>query len=74
MYSSVVTPIKELKAFKRISLKPGEEMTVAFEVPFEELALVNADLETVVEAGAFEVMVGSSSRGEDLIKAAFEVK
>jgi len=74
VYSSVVTPIKELKAFKRINLEPGEKKTVSFEVPFEELALVNADLETVVEVGEFEMMVGSSSRDEDLLKAAFEVK
>jgi beta-glucosidase len=38
------------------------------------LALVNQELEMVVESGEFEVMVGNSSRDEDLLKARFEVK
>jgi len=42
-------------------------------VPFERLALVNAELEQVVEPGEFEVMVGPSSRDEDLRKARFVV-
>ncbi len=73
LYSSVTTPAKELKAFQRIELEPGEKRTVRLEVPYEQLALVNADRETVVEPGTFEVMVGSSSRDEGLLKDTFEV-
>jgi beta-glucosidase len=73
-YSSVTTPVKELKGFQRVDLKPGEKKRVLFEVPYERLALVNEDLETVVEPGAFEVMVGGSSRDGDLLKDGFEVK
>ena len=49
-------------------------MTVRLEVPYERLALVNRDLETVVEPGEFEVMVGNSSRDEDLLNGKFVVK
>jgi beta-glucosidase len=74
VYSSVTTPAKELKAFQRVNLSPGEKKTVLLEVPYERLALVNRDLETVVEPGEFQVMVGGSSRAQDLIKDTFSVK
>jgi beta-glucosidase len=74
IYSSVTTPVKELKAFARVNLEPGQKKTVSLEVPFEQLALVNQNLESIVEPGEFEVMVGSSSRDEDLLKAVFVVK
>jgi beta-glucosidase len=73
LYSSVTTPSKELKAFQRLDLEPGETRAVKFSVPVEQLALVNHQLETVVEPGEFEVMVGGSSRDCDLLKAVFEV-
>ena len=73
LYSSVTTPVKELKAFQRVSLEPGERKTVQLEIPFAQLALVDADMETVVEPGTFEVMVGGSSRDKDLLKDTFEV-
>jgi beta-glucosidase len=74
VYSSVTTPAKELKAFVRVDLLPGETRTVCLQVPHEALALVTRDLERVVEPGEFEVMVGSSSRDQDLLKATVEVK
>ena len=74
LYSSVTTPVKELKAFTRVSLKPGQRQTVRLEVPYAQLALVNQNEETVVEPGEFEVMVGGSSRDGDLLKDKFEVQ
>ncbi len=74
VYSSVTTPIKELKAFQRVELNPGEKQTVTLTVAYDQLALVNQALEIVVEPGEFEVMVGSSSRAEDLLKATFTVQ
>ena len=73
LFSSVTTPIKELKAFQRVVLDPGETKTIHLEVSFDELALVNKDLVFVVEPGAFDVMVGGSSRDQDLLKDSFEV-
>jgi beta-glucosidase len=63
VYSSVTTPVRELKAFTRISLKPGESRRVAFEIPFERLALLDKDLQPVVEPGRFEVYVGDLEGG-----------
>ncbi len=62
--SSVTTPVKQLKGFQKIELQPGESKKVEFKVDFEELSLWNRDMIQVVEPGAFEVQVGSSS--EDL--------
>ncbi|MBN1813013.1 MAG: glycoside hydrolase family 3 C-terminal domain-containing protein [Anaerolineae bacterium] len=74
VYSSATTPVKELKAFRRVDLKPGEKKTIRLEVPYERLALVNQAMETVVEPGEFEVMVGSSSRDCDLLEDTFDVR
>jgi len=59
--SSVTTPVKSLKGFKKIELAPGETKQVDFKVDFEELSLWNSEMQRVVEPGDFEVQVGSSS-------------
>jgi beta-glucosidase len=66
--SSVTRPAKELKGFKKISLKPGESMTVALTISPEHLSFTNIEKEYVVEPGDFEIMVGNSSRDSDLQK------
>lgn len=60
--SSVITPLKLLKGFERISLKAGETKTVSFNLDFDSFRLLNKDLEWVVEDGEFEIMIGSSSK------------
>jgi beta-glucosidase len=72
--SSVTRPVKELKGFKRVSLKSGETKTVRFEIKPEHLAFHNIDMKFVVEPGDFEVMIGNSSRDEDLQRVQFRVK
>ncbi len=59
--ASVTTPVKSLKGFKRISLKPGETGTVQFKLDSKELALWNRQMKQVVEPGEFKIMLGSSS-------------
>jgi beta-glucosidase len=60
--ASVKRPKKELRGFERISLKPGEKKTVSFSLPAEKLSFYDTNKKAfVVEPGAFEVMVGSSS-------------
>lgn len=73
LVSSVTTPVKELKAFARVELKPGQKKTVKLKVPFKSLSLVNAKCKRLVEPGQFDLMVGGSSRDADLLKARFEV-
>lgn len=61
MISSVATPIKQLKAFKKVLIKAGDKQKVELEVPLRELALFNVRMQEVVEAGDFEIQIGSSS-------------
>jgi len=66
--SSLTRPVKELKGFKRIPLKAGETKTVQFELTKDDLSFIGADMKPVFESGDFEIMVGASSRNEDIIK------
>lgn len=59
--SSVTTPQKMLKGFDKIELKAGEQKTVTFDLPYDELALWNASMQRVVEPGEFAVMIGRSA-------------
>ena len=59
--SSVTTPVKVLKGFKKIEVKPGEEKKVTFKLPCKELGLWDKNMKYIVEPGEFEIMAGSSS-------------
>ena len=59
--SSVATPDRELKAFRRIRLEPGEKREVSFTLGPRELRLLNKDMVWVGEPGAFTVLVGPGS-------------
>lgn len=71
--SSVTRPLKQLKDFKRIFLRKGETAKVEFTITPEKLAFYNRDMKFMVEAGDFEVMVGTSSLDKDLQKLPFTV-
>jgi beta-glucosidase len=60
--SSVTTPVKELRGFTRVDIEPGQTVTATIPLNYDDLSLINADLERVVEPGEFEIMVGGSSR------------
>jgi len=66
LVSSVTRPIKELKGFQKIRLQAGETKTVTFDITPKSLAFYDLDMNYVVETGEFEIMVGNSSRDEDL--------
>jgi len=66
LFSSVTRPIKELKGFQKVFLKAGETETVAIDITPESLAFFNVNMKYTVEPGDFEIMVGNSSRDEDL--------
>ncbi|KUK80348.1 MAG: Glycoside hydrolase family 3 domain protein, partial [Petrotoga mobilis] len=59
--ASVTRPVKELKGFQRVTLKPSEKKRIIFNLPIETLAIYNEKMEFLVEKGYFKVMVGSSS-------------
>lgn len=57
----VTRPVKELKGFRRITLQPGEKQSVTFTLTPEALSYLDENMDCVVEAGLFDIMVGSSS-------------
>ena len=59
--SSIVTPVKQLKAFKKIALEPGETKEVVLSIPVEELYLTDSNGERFFEPGVFKIEVGSAS-------------
>jgi beta-glucosidase len=71
--SSVTRPVKELKGFQRVTLLPGQTETVVLDITPEHLAFYNIDMEYSVEPGEFEIMIGNSSRDEDLQKIVLTV-
>jgi beta-glucosidase len=72
--SSVTRPVKELKGFAKVFLGPGEATSVSLEITPESLAFYDIDMNSVVEPGDFAIMVGTSSRTEDLQTVILEVK
>ena len=73
-FSSATRPVKELKDFARITLKPGESQEVTFDITPDKLAFYDKNMQWCVEPGEFIVMVGSSSADDDLLKQTFNVK
>ena len=64
---SSTRPVKELKRFARVTLKPGEKKNVSFELPISELAFWNIDMVKTVEAGDFALWVAPDSQsGEEV--------
>ncbi|MBN1511924.1 MAG: glycoside hydrolase family 3 C-terminal domain-containing protein [Phycisphaerae bacterium] len=59
----VTRPVRELKGFRRISLKPGEMQRVTFALGPEHLGFYDEHMEYVVEPGAFHIWVGPGSEG-----------
>jgi len=72
LYGSVTRPVKELKGFKKISLKPGENRVVEFEISARDLAFYTADGEWKAEPGHFHLWVGTNSN--EGLKGEFSLK
>lgn len=73
LVSSVTRPVKELKGFRKVRLKPSETTTVALDITPDELSFYDRHMKYVVEPGEFEIMVGNSSRDVDLQKVVLQV-
>ena len=58
---SVVQPERQLKAFKRITLEPGETRHMTFVLGPETFSIVDANMKRTVEPGSYHVLIGSSS-------------
>ena len=73
-FSSATRPVKELKDFARVSLKPGESRKVTFTITPDKLACFDRQMNWRVEPGTFTIMAGSSSRDQDLKKAGITIQ
>ncbi|VVD76709.1 beta-glucosidase [Pandoraea iniqua] len=60
--ASIVRPVKELKGFQKVALKPGESRTVHFDIDESLLKFYNAKLQYVAEPGDFNVQIGLDSQ------------
>ena len=69
--ASVSRPVRELKAFKRVTLKPGESRAIDLRVALKDLWFIGLDMKPVVEPGTFAVYVGSNSA--EGLEARFEI-
>ena len=64
LVGSITRPVRELKGFRRIRLKPGEKKTVEFTLRASDLAFYNDQLQLVTEAGGYQVWIApDASRG-----------
>jgi beta-xylosidase len=61
LVSSVTRPVMELKDFKRISLAAGESKTIEFVITPDKLSFLDVNMNSIVEPGWFDIMVGTSS-------------
>ncbi len=70
--ASVTRPVKELKGFEKVVLEAGASKTITFKLTEQELGFYNNQGKYIVEAGQFDVMVGTSSA--DTKKVSFSIK
>lgn len=61
IFSSVSTPVKQLKAFHKVEIKPNESVCVPLHFALEDLAFTDENGQTVLESGDFEIQVGDAS-------------
>jgi hypothetical protein len=60
--ASLVRPVKELKDYRRVSLKAGEEKRVHLELKKQDMGFYNNETQYVLEDGLFRIYVGGNSR------------
>ncbi|WP_314208614.1 fibronectin type III-like domain-contianing protein, partial [Vagococcus salmoninarum] len=61
LFASIVRPVKELKAFQKISLEGKASQTVTFEITEEMVRFYGKDLQEHSEKGEFEIFIGKNS-------------
>ena len=72
--ASVIRPIRELKGFKKVLLKPGQQEKIRLTLEVQELAFYDNDrMQWKVEPGRFNLLIGSSSR-DIRLSTSFDVK
>jgi beta-glucosidase len=59
--ATVTRPVRELRGFRRVTLQPGQTLTLRFTLKPEDLSMFDREMRRVVEPGTFTVWVGGSS-------------
>jgi len=72
--ASVTRPVRELKGFQRVTLRPTEKRRVEFTLTPEHLGFYNREMRFMVEPGEFKVMVGNSSADPNELVAIFRIE
>ena len=72
LVGSITRPVRELKGFKKISLRAGESRTVSFKITPELLRFYDYDLKQVTEPGDFDLFIGGSSQATRTARLAFK--
>jgi beta-glucosidase len=61
LFASVTRPVKELKDFRKVFLKPGESQELSFTINKQKLSFYNQKMVWGTEPGEFKLMIGNSS-------------
>lgn len=72
LVASVARPVRQLKGFRRIHLKPGEKHAVSFTISEKELAFYNQSMELVTEPGEFQAWIAPDSASGSPVTFRFE--
>jgi len=68
LVGSVTRPLKELKGFQKVSLKPGERRELQFTLAENDLAFYTRNMQWAAETGSFDIMVGGSSEDVQAVR------
>lgn len=71
LVGNVTRPVKELKGFQKIRLKPGESRTVTFRIHTDDLSFYDRTMQRITEPGAFHVWIGGNSDAD--LRSEFEI-
>lgn len=66
--AAVTRPVKQLKAFKKVELKPGQQETLHFTLTSQDMSFIGLDMKRIVEPGEFKVMVGNETAHFSVVK------
>ncbi len=72
--SSIMTPIKQLIRFEKVHVQAKHKISVCFELDQMDFSFVDRTEKRITEPGEIELMIGASSREEDLLKQIINIK
>lgn len=66
--TGIIRPVQELRGFKRVSLEPGEEKTVVFNLSLRQMGYYDENMEFVVEPGTLEIKIGNKCKDYPIVE------